>query len=66
MLPQAHLGREEKGLCNRSLAGMAGISASTAKRVECEEPVTFSSGRKVAVALGIEPSPSLGRIADRA
>jgi hypothetical protein len=45
---------------------MAGISASTAKRVECEEPVTFSSGRKVAVALGIEPSPSLGRIADRA
>jgi len=47
--------REEKGMTRRALASAAGISVSTAKRV-------VSTGRKVAGALGVEPSPSLGRV----
>jgi DNA-binding XRE family transcriptional regulator len=54
--------REEKGLSKRALAGVAGISETTARRVELEEPVSFRTGRKVAEALGVEPSPSLGRM----
>jgi hypothetical protein len=49
------------GLHQRRLARAAGISAPTAERVEGGEPVRFSTGRKVAAALGVEPSPSLGR-----
>ncbi len=58
--------REEKGLSKRALAGVAGISETTARRVEGEEPVTFRTGRAVAEALGVEPSPSLGRALARA
>jgi transcriptional regulator with XRE-family HTH domain len=54
--------REEKGMTRRDLAGAAGISAETVRRVELEEPVYFSTGRAVAKALGVEPSPSLGRV----
>jgi transcriptional regulator with XRE-family HTH domain len=54
--------REQKGMSRRDLAAAAGISVSTAGRVEREAPVTFRTGRKVADALGIEPSPSLGRM----
>jgi transcriptional regulator with XRE-family HTH domain len=54
--------REEKGMTTRDLAGAAGISVQTAKRVEREEPVYFRTGRAVAKALGVEPSPSLGRV----
>jgi transcriptional regulator with XRE-family HTH domain len=54
--------RQEKGLSKRDLAGAAGISPATATRVEREEPVTFRTGRKVAAAFGIGPSPSLGRV----
>jgi transcriptional regulator with XRE-family HTH domain len=54
--------REAKGLSKRALAGAAGIAASTVARAERERPVTFSTGRKVAGALGVGPSPSLGRV----
>jgi transcriptional regulator with XRE-family HTH domain len=54
--------REEKGMTRRDLADAAGVSVQTAKRVELEEPVRFSTGRAVAGALGAEPSPSLGRV----
>ena len=54
--------REEKGMTRRDLAGAAGISAETVRRVELEEPVYFRTGRAVAKALGVEPSPSLGRV----
>jgi ribosome-binding protein aMBF1 (putative translation factor) len=54
--------REEKGLSKRDLAGVAGVSVSTVRRVEREEPVYFRTGRAVAKALGVEPSPSLGRV----
>ena len=53
--------REERGLDKRALAHAAGISAPTVERVEGEEPVRFSTGRKVAAALGVEPTRSLGR-----
>jgi transcriptional regulator with XRE-family HTH domain len=42
--------REEKGLTRRDLAAVAGISVSTAKKVEREQPLSFSTGRKVAEA----------------
>ena len=54
--------REEKGMTRRDLAGAAGISAQTARRVELEEPVYFRTGRAVAKALGVEPSRDLGRV----
>jgi transcriptional regulator with XRE-family HTH domain len=54
--------REQKGLSNCALATEAGVSVSTAKRVEREVPVTFRTERAVADALGVEPSPSLGRV----
>jgi len=54
--------REEKGMTRRDLAGAAGISAETVRRVELEEPVYFRTGRAVAKALGVEPSPSRGRV----
>jgi transcriptional regulator with XRE-family HTH domain len=57
--------REERGLSKRALATVAGISVSTAKSVEREVPVTFRTGRAVAEALGVEPSPSLGRVLGR-
>jgi transcriptional regulator with XRE-family HTH domain len=54
--------REQKGMTRRDLTAVAGISMTTARRVEGEEPVTFRTGRAVADALGIEPGPSLGRV----
>ena len=54
--------REEKGMSRRDLAGAAGISAQTVRRVELEEPVYFRTGRAVAEALGVEPSRDLGRV----
>jgi transcriptional regulator with XRE-family HTH domain len=54
--------REERGLSKRALAAVAGISVSTAHRIEREAPVTFRTGRAVADALGVESSPSLGRV----
>jgi transcriptional regulator with XRE-family HTH domain len=54
--------REEKGLSKRALAAAAGISVSTVRRAEREKPLYLSTGRKVADALGVEPSPSLGRV----
>jgi transcriptional regulator with XRE-family HTH domain len=54
--------REEKGLSKRALAGVAGISVSTARNVERAVPVTFRTGRAVAEALGVEPSRDLGRV----
>jgi transcriptional regulator with XRE-family HTH domain len=54
--------REEKGLSKRALAAAAGISMTTARRVEGEEPVTFRTGCAVASALGVEPAPTLGRV----
>jgi transcriptional regulator with XRE-family HTH domain len=53
---------EEKGMTRRALAAEAGVSVSTAERGEREVPVTFRTGRAVADVLGVEPSPSLGRI----
>ena len=58
--------REDKGLSKQDLAALAGISVSTARRVEREEPVRLSTGRAVAEALGVEPSPELGQDAARA
>jgi transcriptional regulator with XRE-family HTH domain len=58
--------REEKGLSKRDLATAAGVSETALKRVEREEPVAFRTRRKVATALGVEPSPSLGRVLTRA
>jgi transcriptional regulator with XRE-family HTH domain len=54
--------REERGLSKRALAAAAGISVDAARRLEREVPVTFATGRAVADALGVEPSPSLGRV----
>jgi transcriptional regulator with XRE-family HTH domain len=54
--------REEKGLSKQALVGAAGISVSTARNVERDVPVAFRTGRAVAGALGVEPSPSLGRV----
>jgi lambda repressor-like predicted transcriptional regulator len=54
--------REQKGISKRDLATEAGGSVSTSKRVEREAPVTFRTGRVVAEALGVEPSPSVGRV----
>ena len=54
--------REEKGLSKQALASVAGISVDTARRVEAEEPLRFRTGRAVAGALGVGPSPSLGRV----
>jgi transcriptional regulator with XRE-family HTH domain len=54
--------REEKGLSKRGLAAAASVSETTLRRVEREEPVYFRTGRAVAKALGVEPSPSLGRV----
>jgi transcriptional regulator with XRE-family HTH domain len=53
--------REAKGLSKRDLAVAAGISATTAERAESGEPVRFSTGRKVAAALGVESSQTPGR-----
>jgi transcriptional regulator with XRE-family HTH domain len=58
--------REEKGLSKRGLAAAAGVSVSTARRVEREEAVHFRTARAVAKALGVDPSPSLGRVLARA
>jgi transcriptional regulator with XRE-family HTH domain len=58
--------REERGLSKRGLAAAASVSETTARRVEREEPVYFRTGRAVAEALGVEPSPSLGRVLTRA
>jgi transcriptional regulator with XRE-family HTH domain len=54
--------REEKGLSKRDLAAAASVSETTLRRVEHEEPVCFRTGRAVANALGVDPSPSLGRV----
>jgi transcriptional regulator with XRE-family HTH domain len=54
--------REQKGMTRRDLAAVAGISAETVRRVELEQPVYFRTGRAMADALGIEPSPGLGRV----
>ena len=53
---------EEKGITRRDLAAAASVSETTLRRVEREEPVYFRTGRAVADALGVEPSPSLGRV----
>jgi transcriptional regulator with XRE-family HTH domain len=58
--------REERGLTRRDLAVAAGVSETTLRRVEREEPVYFRTGRAVAKALGVGPSPSLGRVLTRA
>jgi transcriptional regulator with XRE-family HTH domain len=58
--------REEKGMTRRDLAAVAGISMTTARRVEREKPVMFRTGRAVADALGIEPGPRRGRVLGRA
>jgi ribosome-binding protein aMBF1 (putative translation factor) len=63
---QVRILREEKGLSKRDLAAAASVSETTLRRVEREEPVYFRTGRKVAKALGVEPSPSLGRLLTRA
>jgi len=57
--------REEKGLTKRCLAALAGISEVTARKVERGQPVRLSTGRAVAEALGVEPSPNLGRVLGR-
>jgi transcriptional regulator with XRE-family HTH domain len=57
--------REQKGMSRRDLAGAAGVSAETARRVEREVPVTFRTGRAVAGALGVKPCPTLGRVLGR-
>jgi transcriptional regulator with XRE-family HTH domain len=54
--------RAQNGMTRRDLAGAAGISAQTVRRVELEEPVYFRTGRAVAEALGVEPSRDLGRV----
>jgi transcriptional regulator with XRE-family HTH domain len=54
--------REDRDLTKRGLAAEAGISAETVRRVELEQPVYFRTGRAMADALGIEPSPGLGRV----
>jgi len=54
--------REQKGMTRRNLAAEAGVSVSTARRVEGEVPVTFRTDRAVAEALGVEPPSSLGRV----
>jgi transcriptional regulator with XRE-family HTH domain len=54
--------REEKGMTSQDLAAAAGISMTTARRVGREKPMMFRTGRAVADALGVEPSPGLGRV----
>jgi len=49
--------RRQKALSQREIAAIAGISTSTYNRVEkgLEEPMP-NTMRKIAVALGVEPS----------
>ena len=62
---RVHELREEKGMSKRELAVAAGISLTTAKRVECGLPVLFPTGRKVLAVLGEKPSPEPGRPVSR-
>jgi transcriptional regulator with XRE-family HTH domain len=57
--------REGRGLSKRGLAAAASVSETTLRRVERGEPLYFRTGRTVAKALGVEPSPSLGRVLGR-
>ena len=57
--------REEKGLSRWELATKAGISLSTAKRVERGGRVTARTARRVIQALGEEPSLEWGRVVGR-
>ena len=54
--------REQKGLSKQELAAVAEISTTAARRAERGVPVTFRTERAVADALGVKPSPSLGRV----
>ena len=56
--------REKKGLSRQKLAAAAGISLSTANRVEREEPVQVATAWKVAGAFGMHPR-DIARPADR-
>jgi transcriptional regulator with XRE-family HTH domain len=58
--------RVDKGMSKRGLAAAAGITPKTARRAECEEPVSLDTTRKVAAALGVEPRQLLGRPISRA
>jgi transcriptional regulator with XRE-family HTH domain len=48
--------REQKALSVRDLALKAGISPSTIVRIESGLPVRHITKRKIAKALGVEPS----------
>jgi len=52
-------------MSKRDLAAAAGISLTTAKRVERGLPVRYPTGRKVLAVFGEKPSPSLGRTVRR-
>ena len=54
--------REKRGMSRRELADVGGVSIKTVRKVEREVPVTFRTGRAVANALRVAPSPSLGHV----
>ncbi len=61
--------RGEQGMTKRVLARRAGISATTPRKAESGEPgrgKTAKNAKKVARALEVDPSQSLGRLARRA
>jgi transcriptional regulator with XRE-family HTH domain len=53
--------REQKGMSKRDLAAAAGISLTTAKRVERGLSVRFPTGCRVLAVFEEEPPSSLGR-----
>jgi transcriptional regulator with XRE-family HTH domain len=59
-LPRVKAIREAKFLSQSDLARDAGVSRTTVVRVESGEDATFSTARKLAKALGVEPQELLG------
>ena len=60
-LPGLRRARESKLLTQRELAAQSGIAQTTIARLESQQrPAQLSTVRKLAAALGVEPSDLMG------